>query len=49
MANKKRSRAGIINYINKLFKGDIQDSYDNYDKEKLATLYARKSYSRKIR
>ena len=37
MTNKKRSRASIISYMNKLFKGDIQVSYDNYDKEKLVT------------
>ena len=38
VTKKKRSRAGIIGYMNKLIKGDIAKRYGEYKSEHLMTL-----------
>ena len=35
---KKRSRAGVVGYINKLVKGNVKNIYDDYKDENLTTL-----------
>ena len=39
---KKRSRSGIIGYINKIIKNTINPIYDSYLDEHLLTLISRK-------
>ena len=39
LSNKKRSRAGIVNHINKIVKSDLAGIYEAFDSEKdLVTL-----------
>ena len=38
LTKKKRSRAGVVGYINKLVKGNVKNIYDDYKDENLTTL-----------
>ena len=43
LVKKKRSRTGIINYINKIIKSDVADIYDEFEEENLPKLSSLKN------